>query len=288
MTLRDRVGLGWRPELAAGIFASLDRIDVVEVIADDYFDGSRHQMQALRTLAGQVPVVLHGVGLGLASAAPVETKRLEKMARLAERVRPEFWSEHLAFVRGGGVELGHLAAPPRTAATIEGAAENLRRAQSVVGARPQVENIATLVDPPGSRMGEAAWIGEILEESGCDLLLDLNNVYANGSNHGYAPRDFLRQIPNARIGSLHIAGGAWIPAPGGGRRLLDDHRHDVPEEVYGLLEEVAAAAPQPLTVILERDGDYPAMEHLLAQLERARQAIERGRARRAAAAEACA
>ena len=288
MQIRDRVGLGWRPELAAGIFASLDRIDVVEVIADDYFHASRSKVRALQTLASQVPVVLHGVGLGLASAVPVEGKRLEKLARLAEQVRPEFWSEHLAFVRGGGVEIGHLAAPPRTTATIDGAAENLRRARAMVGTAPQVENIATLVEPPGSRMGEAAWIREILEAEGCDLLLDLNNVFANGSNHGYAPKDFLRQIPSARIGSLHIAGGAWIPAPGGGSRLLDDHRHDVPQEVYELLEEVASVARQPLTVILERDGDYPPIGHLLAQLERARQALQQGRARCAVLAKVCA
>ena len=113
--VRDLFGLGWRPELAAGILSSLDRIDVVEVIADDHFDATRRDLRALRTLASQVPVVLHGVGLGLASCAPADTRRLDGMARVAEAVRPAFWSEHLAFVRGGGREIGHLAAPPRTA-----------------------------------------------------------------------------------------------------------------------------------------------------------------------------
>src|SRR5262245_33107142 len=65
---RHRVGIGWRPELAAGIFAHLDRIDVVEVIVDNYFRATRRELDALRALAQQVPVQLHGVGLGLASA----------------------------------------------------------------------------------------------------------------------------------------------------------------------------------------------------------------------------
>lgn len=285
MMMRDRVGLGWRPELAAGIFAHLERIDLVEVIADDYFDASRRQVRALQTLARHVPVVLHGVGLGPASSVPVETKRLEKIARLVDQVRPEFWSEHLAFVRGGGVEIGHLAAPPRTAATVDGAAGNLDRARAVVGAAPQVENIATLAEPPGSRLAEAAWTAQILAAANCDLLLDLHNVYANGLNHGYDPKDFLKQIPAGRIGAIHLAGGKWMPAPDGGARLLDDHLHDVPDPVYDLLEEVAAAAPRPLSVILERDGEFPSMEHLLAQLDRARRALERGRARRAGQAE---
>lgn len=283
--LDDRVGLGWRADLASGVFSNLERIDLLEVIADDFFDAPRLEVRALKTLASHVPVVLHGVGMGLASSVPVETKRLEKMARLFELVRPQFWSEHLAFVRGGGIEIGHLAAPPRTADTLEGAAENLSRATRVVGSKPLMENIATLVDPPGSTLSESGWISGILASSDCDLLLDLHNVYANGVNHGYDPKAFLRQIPAARIRAIHIAGGKFISAPDGSQRLLDDHLHDVPDPVFELLEETAALSQHSLTVILERDGAYPSMDCLMAQMEMARQALARGRARRAAAHE---
>jgi len=276
----DKVGLGWRSDLAAGIFTHLDRIDLLEVIADDFFGAPGRQVHALRTLSSEVSVVLHGVGMGLASSAPVETKRLEKMARLIDLVRPQFWSEHLAFVRAGGIEIGHLAAPSRTAATVECAAENLSRASALVGSKPLVENIATLIDPPGSTLSEPAWISGILASADCDLLLDLHNVYANGLNHGYDPGEFLRQIPDVRLGVIHIAGGEFIAAPDGRQRLLDDHLHDVPDPVFELLEEAAAISPNSLTVILERDGAYPSMDCLLAQIERARQAIARGRARR--------
>jgi uncharacterized protein (UPF0276 family) len=62
--MRDRIGLGWRPELAAGTLANLDRIDVVEVVADDCFNSSSRDLRALRTLAAQVPVTLHGLSMG--------------------------------------------------------------------------------------------------------------------------------------------------------------------------------------------------------------------------------
>ena len=177
--MMDRFGIGWRPELAAGILSNLHDIDVVEVIAEDYLSVPQSKMRALRTLSKQVPVVVHGVSLGMASSVPVEPKRLDKLARLVEELRPETWSEHLAFVRGGGHEIGHLAAPPRTASTIEGAAKNLTSARQIVGALPAVENIASLIDPPGSRYDEPAWISEILSLSGTELLLDLHNVYTN-------------------------------------------------------------------------------------------------------------
>jgi uncharacterized protein len=283
MFVRDRFGLGWRRKLALGILANLDRIDIVEVIADDYFGAPRRERRALRTLAAQTPVTLHGVSLGMASSVAVETKRLDQMARLCEEVRPVSWSEHLAFVRGGGIELGHLAAPPRSAATVEGAIANLRRARAIVGVAPQVENVATLIDPPGSDRDEASWVSEIICHSDGDLLLDLHNLHANSINFNFDPVDYIAHIPPERIGAIHLAGGWWIGRPEA-RRLLDDHLHDVPGPVYQLLEEVGARATRELTVILERDGRFPPIERLIDQLDRARTAVARGRARRKAVA----
>jgi uncharacterized protein (UPF0276 family) len=283
----DRFGIGWRPRLAAGILANLDRIDIVEVIADDYFHSPRQQRHALGTLAAQIPVTLHGVSLGLASSVPVKTKRLDQMARLCNEVAPQFWSEHLAFVRGGGIEIGHLAAPPRCEATIEGTLANLRRAKQVVGVAPHVENVATLIEPPGSDRDEAAWLSAIIRNSDSSLLLDLHNLHANACNFNFDAKGFLARIPVEAISTIHLAGGKWI-GRAGAQRLLDDHLHDVTDPVYDLLEEVAARAPQALTVIIERDGNFPSIESLLAQLDRARLAVARGRERSPASEEAAA
>jgi uncharacterized protein (UPF0276 family) len=274
----DRVGLGWRPELAAGIFAHLDTIEVVEVMAEDFVD--RPRLRALETLRAQVPVVVHGVSLGLASACPVDARRLDQVARVVGAAAPPFWSEHLAFVRGGGVEIGHLAAPPRTAATVDGAIANIEHARRVVGAPILVENIATLVEPPGP-LDEASWIGAIIDGSCADLLLDLHNLHANATNFGYDPLAFLARLDRTRIAAVHLAGGRLIDGPRGRRRVLDDHLHDVPLPVYDLLTEVAALVPGPLTVILERDGAFPPFDRLLAEQDRARATLAGGRARAA-------
>jgi len=275
---QDRVGIGWRPELAAGILEHLDEINAIEVLADDFFDAHDREIRALKTLASQVPVMLHGVAMGLAASSPVSERFIKPMAWLYERIRPESWSEHLAFVRAGGIEIGHLAAPPRTLQNVECASQNIRRAAEIVGAKPSMENIATLIVPPGSELPESAWTAAILEAADCDLLLDLHNVLANGSNHSYNPASFLNEIPSERIRGIHIAGGRFISAPDGRSRLLDDHLHDVPDPVFDLLQQTAATCPNPLTVILERDGAYPPIPELLGQLRRARLALTRGRA----------
>lgn len=278
--LPDRVGLGWRPELAAGIYAHLRRIDVVEVIADDYLEAPARRRAALRSLAGQVPVMLHGVGLGLASAAPVDQRRLDRVARLVDHVRPEAWSEHLAFVRGGGVEIGHLTAPPRTTATVEGAARNILRAHHAVGSLPHMENIATLFEPPASGLGEAEWVAAAVNAAGCPLLLDVHNVHANAVNHGFRAADLLDGLPLERVSMVHMAGGKWVTGPDGRARLIDDHLHDVPDEAHVLLEETARRVRGPLTVILERDGGFPSIDALMCELDRIRATLARGRQRR--------
>lgn len=288
MNTRDQVGLGWRAPLAAGIFTHLEAIDVVEVIADDYFRASGGLLRSMRALGREVPLVLHGVALGLASVTPVSDKRLDCVARVVNALEPAQWSEHLAFVRGGGYEIGHLAAPPRNPATIEGSVNNIARARVVVGEGPALENVATLVDPPDSSLSEPDWVAAILADTDSPGLLDLHNLYANAVNFGHDPAAYLLRFPLDRVRMVHISGGCWIGLDSSeygltARRLLDDHVHDVPEPVFAMLSTLGQCCPQPLTVILERDGHYPEFGHLLDQVKRARLALARGRRRRAAA-----
>lgn len=252
-----KFGLGWRNELGAGILANLDRIDVVEVLAEELFHATPAQKRALRFLRSQVPVVLHGTSLGLASTERVEARRLESIARVIEWLEPELWSEHLAFVRADGIEIGHLAAPPRNDATLEGLVRNLEEARRVTGSMPLVENVASLIDPPCSTYDEGEWLHAVLDAAPCDLLLDLHNIYANAVNFGFDARAVVGSLPASRIGMVHLAGGMRIER----ERVLDDHKHAVPAEVYELL-----ALVHPPMVVLERDGNYPPIEELLAEL----------------------
>jgi uncharacterized protein (UPF0276 family) len=257
-----RFGIGWRPQIGSGIVANLDRIEVVEVLAEELFHAGAEQKRAMRFLRAQVPVVLHATSLGLASAERVDRRRLDAVARVIDWLEPEFWSEHLAFVRAGGAEIGHLAAPPRNDATLEGLLCNLAEVRSVAGRLPLLENVATLVDPPLSTYDEGAWLPRVLDVAGCELLLDLHNLHANATNFGFDAAEVVLALPQDRIGAVHLAGGRRIERD----LLLDDHLHEVPDPVYELLSLLHCDA----TVILERDGNYPAFSELLCELDRAR------------------
>jgi len=266
-----RAGLGWRPEIGAAILAHSDLIDVVEVLAEDFVEATAQQRRALRTLASCIPVVIHATSLGLASTEPVDTAKLEAVARVIGWLQPESWSEHLAFVRAGGIEIGHLAASPRNDETLEGLMRNVDIARRVTGSLPLLENVATLIDPPFSNYGEAEWLNLVVHATGTRLLLDLHNLHANAVNFGFDACNVIASIEPRHIEAIHLAGGRRIE----GDRILDDHLHAVPDEVFDLLAMVAA---NNATVIIERDGNYPPFAELLLELEHARSAALSGAA----------
>jgi uncharacterized protein (UPF0276 family) len=276
---RDRVGLAWRDELAVDIHIHLQDIDCLEILADREYRVSRQRIAALRELARQVPLSLHSVSLGLASSEPVDEDRLARIADLASRIEPDHWSEHLAFVRAGGLEIGHLAAAPYRPETLEGAIRNVERARRVVGSLPHLENIATSILPPGSVWSEEQFVGQVLRGTRAPLLLDLHNLYANAWNFGRDPVELLRAMPLAQVRSVHLSGGCVVRDAAGVARLVDDHLHDPPDVVFDLLQVLAASATCGLTVILERDGKYPDFRVVLRQLAHARAALARGRER---------
>jgi len=274
----DRFGIAYRPELAASLYAYAHELDRIELMADDWFGASSRELRALTTLSRRVPVQLHAVGLGLASTSPVDGARLRALARVVEACGGAPWSEHLAFVRAGGIELNQLCAPPRTEATLEGLARNIQRAARVTCSLPALENVASLIDPPGSQLDEASFVARALALTGAPLLLDLHNLHANALNFGLDPDAFLDALPLERVRTVHLAGGKRVRV-GDVERVLDDHRHAVPQAVYALLEELAARTSQPLDVIVERDGPVPPWAAYVGELRRARAAVARGRTR---------
>ncbi len=267
-------GVGWRPELALAI----DRragLGFVEVIAEDFFGGPLPAaVERLRERG--VAVVPHGIGLSLGGAAPPDPGRLAALAALARRVRAPLVSEHLAFVRAGGVESGHLLPLPRTREALDVVVANVRAAQEALPVPLALENVACLFEWPGAEMDEATFLAEVLERADVLLLLDVENVYANCRNHGADPGAFLDRLPLGRLAYVHVAGGVER-----GGLYHDTHTYPVPAAVLELLEELSARAEVPGT-LLERDDRFPDDAELYAELDAIAAAVRRGAARRGA------
>lgn len=274
----DRVGLGWRPEIAIDIYENLEQIDILELVAENYADFSKRDLTTFKRLSSAVPIMVHSISLGLASMYRVSQPHLDKVARIVDVVEPEAWSDHLAFVRTPDAEIGHLAAPPWSNEVIESTLLNIEIATQKIESKPHLENIATLYLPPGSELSETEWTSQIINRAQIGLLIDLENIYANCINFNLNCFEQLSLFPLQNVKYVHIAGGRSAHDKSGSY-FLDDHAHAVNENVFALLEELAARVVNPLSVILERDNNFPPMTELLAELESARKALERGRSR---------
>jgi uncharacterized protein len=254
------VGIGWREELA-GFVGRRAGLGFVEVVAESIHD-DRPLPAGLEELARRgVPVVPHGVRLSLGSAGEPDPARVGHLAGLAERLGAPLVSEHVAFVRGGGLEAGHLLPVPRTRAALGVLAANVRLAQAELGVPLALEHVAALLEWPAPELDEAAFLTELLERTGALLLLDLANLYANARNHGGDPLDLLDALPLERIAYVHVAGG--VERDG---LYHDTHAHPTPPGVLDLVAELCGRRDPP-GVMLERDDAYPPEPELAAELD---------------------
>lgn len=267
------LGIGWRPELALAI-DRYPKLGFIEVTAEDLDPQAPIPPAVERLRQRGLTVVPHGVSLSLGGAEPPDPQRLQRLATLAKKFHAPLVSEHIAFVRAGGLESGHLLPLPRTRAALAVVVANIRIAQAALPVPLALENIASLLEWPAAEMDEATFLTEVLEQTDAQLLLDIENVYANARNHGADPLQFLRNIPLERIAYVHIAGGVDR-----GGRYHDTHTYPVPAPVLDLLTELCALTAVP-GVMLERDDRFPAEAELTAELDAIAGAMARGNRRR--------
>jgi uncharacterized protein len=274
-------GIGWRPEIALLIERRHD-LAFIELLAEEFTEANANfplpaPVERLRRRG--VTVVPHGVSLSLGGAEPLDQDRLRALARLAERLEAPVVSEHIAFVRAGDLETGHLLPLPRTWEALDMVVANVRKARAALQVPLALENIASLFEWPNPEMDEAMFLTEVLERADVLLLLDIANVYANARNHGYDPHELLDRIPLSRLAYVHVAGGVEHCGI-----YHDTHTHGVRTAVLDLLEDLCSRTTVP-GVMLERDDRFPPDAELNAELDAIAAAVARGAVRRPHAAD---
>ncbi|WP_460302608.1 MbnB/TglH/ChrH family RiPP precursor modification enzyme [Actinocorallia aurea] len=254
------IGIGWRPEIAEFV-AQLPGLAFTEVIAESLHHPD-HRLLELRDRG--VAVIPHGVRLSLGGAEPVDPARIEHLARSAELVGAPLVSEHVAFVRAGGLEAGHLLPVPRSRDSLDVLVRNTAATMAGLGVPFAVEPIAAVFDWPDDDYTEGRFLTELLDRTGALLLLDVANVYANARNRGEDPVKVLESFPLERVVYCHVAGGRESEG-----LYHDTHTDPVPAEVLALVAEAETRCPPEnrLGYLLERDGSYPPTHVLAAELD---------------------
>jgi uncharacterized protein len=258
-------GLGLRRALMGPLQSMApEALDFMEVAPENWIGVGGRLGRQFNRLAERHPMVLHGLSLDIGGPDPIDTSLVESVRSLMNRIDVPLYSEHLTYCAADG-HLYDLLPIPFTEEAVHYVAARVRQVQDIIGAPIALEN-ASYYAQPHADMSEAQFITAVLSESGCDLLLDVNNIYVNSINHRYDPIDFLDALPLERARYIHVAGHYDEALD----LKVDTHGADVIDPVWELLAQ-AYARLGPLPTLLERDFNLPPLDILLQEVEQVRQ-----------------
>ena len=257
-------GLGLRPRHYNSFLAQPQAVDWLEVISENYMVQGGKPLAMLDRIRADYPIAMHGVSMSIGSVSPLDHGYLQRLKALADRVQPMWISDHLCWTGVHGTNLHDLFPLPYTEEALRHVAARVREVQETLGRRLVLENVSSYIDYACSEMSEWAFLTALAEEADCLLLLDVNNIYVSGMNHGFDPRTFIDGVPAHRIQQIHVAGHS-----NQGDVIIDTHDAPVPDEVFDLYA-YACRRFGPVSTMIERDDSIPPLEDLIAELDRVR------------------
>lgn len=245
----------------------------LEVHSENYFGAGGEPLRVLESLRQEYPISFHGVGLSLGGTDPLDPAYLAALQRLVDRYQPGLVSDHLAWSSLGGVYFNDLLPLPYTDEALQHVAERISRVQDYLGRPLLVENPSTYLQFVASAIPEAAFLAALVQATGCQLLIDVNNVYVSASNHGWDARAYLAALPASAVAEIHLAGHIRNDL-GDGELLIDAHNRPVSAPVWALYEGlIERIGPRP--TLIEWDSELPPLAVLLNEATAAQQRLER-------------
>ncbi|WP_413990483.1 DUF692 domain-containing protein [Labrys okinawensis] len=280
-TLPLRAGAGLKSEHINDILARRPEMGFFEVHAENYMGAGGPPHAQLRAIAETYPLSLHGVGLSIGAARPLDKEHLARLKALNERYRPASFSEHLAWSSHEDVFLNDLLPVPYTQETLSRVCDHIDEVQEAMNRPMLLENPSTYLLFEESTIEETDFLRAIAARTGCGLLLDVNNVFVSSTNHDTSPEAYLDRFPLDLVAEIHLAGHAETVDDAGAPLLIDAHDRPVADPVWALYERVIRKAGR-LPTLIEWDNDVPEWPVLAREAALAEAAMDRAAKKRAA------
>lgn len=269
MTIKpNHFGLGLRPTHYDAILSDhagpAARVDWFEALTENYLVPGGKPIHFLEQVRIRYPVVLHGVSLSIGSIDPLDFDYLAALKALAERIEPEWISDHLCWTGHGGVNSHDLLPMPLSDEALRHVVERVKTVQEFLGRQILLENPSTYIEFASSTIPEAEFLAEVARRADCLILLDVNNVFVSAFNHGFDAGAYLEQLPKGRIRQIHLAGHDNQET-----HIIDTHDRSVIDPVWRLYAD-ALRWFGPVATMIERDADIPPFAELVGELDYAR------------------
>ena len=282
MNTDSNIGIGWRHPHYQALLERMPALDFLEVHSENFFGAGGAALAVLREGRAHYPISLHGVGLALGSAVGLDDWHLDQLARLVAHIDPIRVSDHACFARGTLAQAGQLTSVhgadllpiPFNREALDVMATNVQRVQDRLKRPIAVENLSAYLTFAGSEMPEPDFLNQLAQRTGCQLLVDVNNIYVNALNdqlNGLTNNPlqqctaWLDAIHPAHVAEIHLAGHIDC-----GDIVIDDHGSRIKPPVWTLYQHAIrrfGAVP----TLIEWDTDIPALDVLLDEAAQARQ-----------------
>lgn len=277
------LGVGLRTVHFRHIQREWPAVDWFEIISENFLDSQGRPRWVLDQIAERYPIAMHGVSLSIGSTDPLDFAYLKKLRGLAHQIRARWVSDHLCFTGVAGINTHDLLPLPLNEESLTHVARRVRTVQEVLERPLILENPSSYVTYADSTLEEAEFLAALAADTGCGLLLDVNNVFVSSVNHEFDPRAYIERLPAERIVEIHLAGHTDC-----GTHLVDTHDGRVIDpvwELYRLAQQRARGA----STLLEWDARIPSFDEVHAEVLKARgflgtdRAAHRGSSEQAAA-----
>ena len=272
--LPTSIGVGYKSKHRADILKDTSQIGWLEIHAENYMGDGGRPIAELKELSEIYPISCHGVGLSIGAESGLDPEHLKRLKHLLGWLKPAQFSEHLAWSTHGAQFLNDLLPLPYTEEVLTRVSDHINQVQDTLGARMLLENPSLYIQFTQSQMPETEFIARIVENTGCGLLLDVNNVFISATNQGYSAEGYIDAYPLDHIGELHLGGHEEDTDDDGAPLLIDSHSRAVVDPVWALYEYVLTkTGPRP--TLIEWDNDIPEWSVLAGDANAAKAIMDR-------------
>jgi uncharacterized protein len=253
----EKAGASFKHEHMPDILQDDHRVGFFEVHAENFMGDGGAPHAALARLREDYPIFLHGVGMSIGGETPLNREHLKRFKTVADRYEPMILSEHLAWSSHDTTFYNDLLPIPYTQTVLARVVSHINQFQDTLGRKMLLENPSTYVAFERTDMSETDFLREIVKQTGCGLLLDINNVHVSATNHSTSAEQYLSDFPLEHVREIHLAGHAIEEDEKGSPLLIDAHDRAVADVVWTLYEKVIALTG-PVPTLIEWDNDVPA------------------------------
>ncbi len=257
----NQVGLGFRRDIAENFVNDKNFIpDFIEFAPENWMGMGGYWKKILDKVVEEYPVTCHGLSLSIGSPEPLDYSFLKELKKFLKDYNVKIYSEHLSYTKCNNAHLYDLLPVPFRGDAVKHISQRIMEVQEILERKLVIENVSYYT-PVGAEMDEATFINYILQESGCDLLLDVNNVYVNGFNHQYNPYEFIDKMPLERVAYIHMAGHEKVSND----LIIDTHGQSIIDPVYDLFDYTISNM-KAVPVLLERDFNFNDLENIIREV----------------------